>query len=244
MTSIEFCGVSKTFVRNAQRRLLRGHVTEWLKGGKEVFHALRDVSFRVESGEGVALIGANGAGKSTTLGLMAGLALPDSGQVRVDGRVAALLELGAGFHPDLTGRENVYLNASLLGISRKRANDCFEQLTDFSGVGEFIDEPLRTYSSGMMMRLAFSVAIHVDPEILIIDEVLGVGDQSFQAKCYERLAAYRRSGRTLLCVSHSPTMIKALCDRAIWLDHGRVVMDGEIGGVLAAYEGRTAAVAP
>ncbi|MDX2181866.1 MAG: ABC transporter ATP-binding protein [Bryobacteraceae bacterium] len=201
------------------------------------------MSFEIGKGESVALIGANGAGKSTLLGLVAGLAAPDEGTVSVTGRLAALLELGSGFHGDLTGRENVYLNGALLGLSRAEMKRQFDQIVDFSGVREFIDEPLRTYSSGMIVRLAFSVAIQVEPDILIVDEVLAVGDQSFQAKCLERIAAFQRSGNTLICVSHVPSAVQDLCPRAIWLDHGRVVKDGPSPSVIEDYtQGRLAAV--
>jgi len=160
----------------------------------------------------------------------------------VNGQVTALLELGSGFHPDLTGRENVRLNAALLGLSRKQTDAAFEQIVEFSGIREFIDEPLRTYSTGMMMRLAFSVAINRDPEVLLIDEILAVGDAAFQAKCIEKIHEFRKAGKTLLCVSHT-TMIGELCDRAIWLDHGELILSGAVGDVLGAYAGRQTASA-
>jgi lipopolysaccharide transport system ATP-binding protein len=218
--------------------LLRDRLTHWLKGQhQDRFHALKNISFTVDEGEGLAVVGANGAGKSTLLGLVAGLARPDEGMVTVKGRIAALLELGSGFHPDLTGAENVSVNAALLGLSRRRTAELFDEIVDFSGIGEFIDEPLRTYSSGMIMRLAFSVAINIDPEILLVDEVLAVGDTGFQEKCFERLRRFRQAGRTLLCVSHSSAMVREMCDRAIWLDHGELMMTGQIGDVIEAYEG-------
>lgn len=238
MTLIDFRGVSKSFARHAGRMLLRDRLTHWLKGHhQDRFHALKKISFTVDEGEGLAVVGANGAGKSTLLGLVAGLAWPDEGTVMVKGRIAALLELGSGFHPDLTGAENVSVNAALLGLSRRRTAEIFDEIVDFSGIGEFIDEPLRTYSSGMIMRLAFSVAINIDPEILLVDEVLAVGDTSFQEKCFERLRRFRQAGRTLLCVSHSSAMVREMCDRAIWLDHGELMMTGKIGDVIEAYEG-------
>ncbi|MGH9631829.1 MAG: ABC transporter ATP-binding protein, partial [Bryobacteraceae bacterium] len=201
---------------------------------------LKNVSFKMDRGESLAVIGRNGAGKSTLLSLLSGLARPDSGTIRVEGRVAPLMELGSGFHPDLTGAENIELNASLLGFSKKQTYQLFDSIVEFSGVGEFIDEPLRTYSSGMSLRLAFSVAINMEPDILIIDEVLAVGDQAFQAKCFERILQFRNSGRSLLCVSHAPQMLTQFCDSALWLDQGELVMAGEIHSVLAAYEGRAA----
>ena len=241
MAVIEFRDVSKSFARSSGRMLLRTMLTDRLSGQRsERFQALKHVSFSVEKGESLAVIGPNGAGKSTLLGLVAGLCKPDYGIVRVDGRVAALLELGSGFHPDLTGEENVRLNSSLLGLSKRETNGRFAEIVDFSGISEFIREPLRTYSSGMVMRLAFSVAVHVSPEVLLVDEVLAVGDQAFQQKCFEKILELRRKGITLLCVSHASGMIQQLCDRAIWLDHGRQVMTGPIGEVTEAYAGRLA----
>jgi ABC-type polysaccharide/polyol phosphate transport system ATPase subunit len=174
------------------------------------------------------------------LSLVAGLSKPNSGGVAVNGRVSALLELGSGFHPDLTGAENLILNASLLGLSRRETYDAVESIVDFSGIGEFIQEPLKTYSSGMVVRLAFSVAIHTKPDILIIDEVLGVGDSSFQAKSSAALRAMRSEGKTVLFVSHSGLAITQMCDRALWLDHGEVMAHGDVRQVLDAYEGREA----
>jgi ABC-type polysaccharide/polyol phosphate transport system ATPase subunit len=243
VAAIEFINVSKAFSRVTGRMLLRGHLERWFSTAhKERFWAVKNVSFRVEPGESLAIVGSNGAGKSTLLSLAVGLARPDEGEVLMNGRVAALLELGAGFHPDLTGVENVRLNAALLGMSRKRTNDLFDEIVDFSGVGEFINEPLRTYSSGMMLRLAFSVAINMDPEILVVDEILSVGDQGFQAKCLEKIRELRRRGKTMLCVSHSPAMIQQFCDRALLLERGQLLMSGSVGEVLDASLGRTAAI--
>src|SRR5207302_3910668 len=164
--------------------------------------------------------------KSTLLGLVAGLANPDQGRLVVRGRIAPLLELGSGFHPDLTGAENLTLNAALLGIGRKRLDTLFGDIVDFAELGDFMDEPLRTYSSGMTLRLAFSVAIHVNPDILLIDEVLAVGDAAFQGKCFDRILDFRRRGKTILCVSHALGMVQELCTRGIWLDHGELMLDG------------------
>ena len=236
MPLIEFQGVTKTFSRGAGRQLLRGYMLELLHGGKrDRFVALHDISFSIESGESVAVIGPNGAGKSTLLGLVAQLADPDSGSVTVHGQVAALLELGSGFHGDLTGRENVHLNASLLGLARSQVNALFDEIVDFSGIGDFIDEPVRTYSSGMLMRLAFSVAVNVDPDILIVDELLAVGDQEFQDKCVRRVTDFQRRGKTLICVSHVASAVQQLCGRALWLDHGRLMMDGPSADVVESY---------
>jgi len=243
MSVIEFHNVSKKFPRHAGQMLLRNHLTRFFTQEKDdPFFALKHVSFSVERGESLAVIGSNGAGKSTLLGLAAGVSQPDEGVVKVSGHVAALLELGSGFHPSLTGRENVRLNAALLGLSRKQTAAAFEHIVDFSGIREFIDEPLRTYSTGMIMRLAFSVAVIRDPEVLLIDEILAVGDAAFQAKCIAKVHEFRDAGKTLLCVSHS-TMIRQLCDRAIWLDHGELILSGAVGDVLEAYAGRQAATA-
>ena len=244
MSVIEFHNVSKSYQRHAGQMLLRNHLTQFFRRERlERFFALKHVSFTLEKGESLAVIGSNGAGKSTLLGLVAGLSKPDEGSVRVNGQVAALLELGSGFHYDLTGRENVRLNAALLGLSRKRANQAFETIVEFSGIGEFIDEPLRTYSTGMVMRLAFAVAVHTDFQVLLIDEVLAVGDTSFQTKCFEKLPEFRNSGKTLLCVSHASGMVQQLCDRALWLDHGELIMSGAVAEVSAAYVGRQTTVA-
>ena len=242
MTVVEFSNVSKTFCRHAGQMLLRNHILQLLRRERQDrFNALENVSFQVEQGESLAVVGPNGAGKSTLLSLVAGLTRPDRGLVTVNGRVAALLELGAGFHLDLTGRENVRLNASLMGFSRSYASKVYEQIVDFSGIGDFINEPLRTYSTGMIMRLAFSVAVNMEPEVLLIDEVLAVGDTAFQTKCLERIHELRNSGKTLLCVSHAHTLIREFCDRAIWLDHGQLIMTGTVAEVTEAYTGRPAA---
>jgi ABC-type polysaccharide/polyol phosphate transport system ATPase subunit len=241
MALIQFEHVSKTFSHTGGAKLLRAHIKErFLRrhAKPEVFYALKDVSFRVERGESMAIVGGNGAGKSTLLSLVTGLCEPTEGRIGVAGRVAALLELGSGFHPDLTGAENIVLNAALLGLSRKKTEACFDEIVEFSGVGDFIHEPLRTYSSGMNMRLAFSIAVHVDPDILIIDEVLAVGDQAFQAKCVERIGEFKHAGKTLLFVSHNPILVRQFCDRTLWLDHGKAVLVGTPDEVLTAYTGK------
>ena len=235
--AIIFHEVSKSFPRHVGQLLIRERIVNFLTSRRaERFHALREVSFRVGHGESVAIVGHNGAGKSTLLNLTIGLCQPESGQVEVNGQIAALLDLGAGFHPDLTGAENVRINAALLGFSRQQVRQRFDEIVAFADIGDFIDEPLRVYSTGMMMRLAFSVAVNVDPDILIVDEVLGVGDLAFQAKCRERILQFRHAGKTILCVSHSNDMLKGLCQRAIWLNHGQVVTDGPLNSVLEDYE--------
>jgi ABC-type polysaccharide/polyol phosphate transport system ATPase subunit len=243
MAVLTFDDVSKSFIRHGGQMLLRDRLANLLRPVKpERFYALRNVSFSVEHGESVAIVGHNGAGKSTLLNIATGLCPPSAGIVRAEGRVAALLELGSGFHPDLTGAENVRINAALLGLSRNKARDRFDEIVEFSGIGDFIREPLRTYSTGMVMRLAFSVAMNVDPDILIVDEVLGVGDQNFFQKCFEKIMEFRHRGKTLLCVSHSVPMLQQLCNRAVWLDHGQVVKAGSIHDVLNAYQGMSATV--
>lgn len=237
MALIEVKSVSKIFRRNTGRKLLREQLVDLIRGHREeeIFYALRDVSFEVAEGESVALIGENGAGKSTMLSLVTGLAKPDTGTVRVNGRVAALLALGSGFHPDLTGEENVYMNAALLGFSEREAKARFNSIVEFSEIGNFIDEPIRTYSSGMVVRLAFAIAVHVDPAILIVDEVLSVGDAHFQDKCTKKIVELRKQGITMLSVSHSPSMVLNFCDRAIWLHHGELIRDGVAAAVLQDY---------
>jgi lipopolysaccharide transport system ATP-binding protein len=236
MPAVTFDSVSKCFNRHAGQILLRDRLMRLMQPSvKEPFWALRDVSFSVEPGGSLGILGRNGAGKSTLLNIATGLCKPTKGKVQIPGRVAALLELGSGFHQDLTGRENVHINAAMLGLSRQQVRQRFDEIVEFSGIGEFIDEPQRTYSSGMTVRLAFSVAINVDPDVLIIDEVLGVGDQAFFAKCFERLLDFRRAGKTLICVSHSTESLRQLCDDGLWLHHGKVMKMGPIGRVLEAY---------
>jgi ABC-type polysaccharide/polyol phosphate transport system ATPase subunit len=236
MPSVEFQNVSKYFDRHGGQMLIRDRLSHLFRPKpRELFYALRDVSFSVRPGESLAVVGQNGAGKSTLLNLATSLCSPSEGTVRIKGSVAALLELGAGFHGDLTGTENLRINAALLGLTRKQVNQRFDKIVEFSGIGEFMEEPLRTYSSGMRMRLAFSIAVNVDPDILIIDEILGVGDQEFFAKCFERIMEFRHAGKALLCVSHGLDSLEVLCDRALWLDHGRVKRSGPVRQVLQAY---------
>ena len=201
----------------------------------EQFWALKDVNFGIYQGEAVGIIGENGSGKSTTLKLISRILDPTSGSVSVRGKVSALLELGTGFHPELTGRENIFLNGSLLGIPRKEMAQRYEDIVDFAELQEFIDTPIKHYSSGMVMRLGFAVAINVDPDILLTDEVLAVGDEAFQRKCLDYIAALRKRGVTIIFVSHALDAVRGLCQRAIWLDHGKVVADGPAGEVIDQY---------
>lgn len=238
-TAISFDKVSKCYlIRKQQGYIVRDIANKLVlkRSRTEEFWALREVSFTVEAGDSVAFIGGNGAGKSTLLRLIAGTLFPTTGHIRVRGRIGALLELGSGFHPDLSGRENIFLNASLLGMQRKEIEAYYEGIVAFSELGDFIDAPLRTYSSGMQVRLGFSVAIHIKPEIMIVDEALAVGDRNFQAKCKERISHLRESDITFLFVSHNPDMVKSTCRKAIWLDHGRIRAAGPVDDVLSQYQ--------
>lgn len=187
---------------------------------------LRGISFQVKRGEAIGLIGHNGCGKSTTLKLLSKIMYPDSGEIRMKGRVSSLIELGAGFHPDMSGKENIYINASIFGLGKREIDRRLEDIIAFSELEEFIDNPVRTYSSGMYMRLAFAVAINVDADILLIDEILAVGDINFQTKCFERLKDIKKMGTTIIIVSHSLSQIEQICDRTLWLDDGKIVDDG------------------
>jgi len=241
-TTIQFDHVSKQFILHRERARSFQELAVSLfrrnNDSREEFWALRDVSFAVKQGETVGLIGPNGAGKSTGLKLISRIIEPTSGQIKVNGRVGALLELGAGFHPDLTGRENVYLNGSILGLSRREISQRLESIVEFAELSRFIDMPVRNYSSGMLMRLGFAVATSFRPDILLIDEVLAVGDQSFQAKCLQRIVQMRGQGVTIFFVSHSLEMVRRLCRRAIWLDEGQVQAMGPTDEVVVDYLSR------
>jgi ABC-type polysaccharide/polyol phosphate transport system ATPase subunit len=197
--------------------------------------ALKDINFTVERGEAFGIIGRNGSGKSTLLKIISGILKPTTGTVAVQGRVAALIELGAGFHPEITGRENIYINGIMLGLSRREIDARFDKIVEFSGIREFIDQPVKTYSSGMYVRLGFAVAVHVDPDILLIDEVLSVGDEEFSAKCIAKIQEMKYRGVTLLFVTHQLDQVRTLCDRALWLDHGEPVSIGDPARVVDAY---------
>jgi ABC-type polysaccharide/polyol phosphate transport system ATPase subunit len=236
VSEIEFEGVSKRF-QLAEGKTLREFLPALFKGGAfaEPFYALRDVSFSIGRGETVALVGRNGSGKSTALKLIAGVMAPSEGRVWVGGRVSPLIELGAGFHPDLTGRENVHLNGSILGMSGREIDAQFADIVEFAELAEFIDTPVKRYSSGMYMRLAFAVAVHSNPEVLLVDEVLSVGDQFFQEKCIERMHEFKRRGVTIVVVSHSLELVETFCERAIWLDHGQFVDEGPAAEIAKRY---------
>ncbi len=236
-SAVVFDRVSKSFSHRAGPRLLRHRIVDLFQPSRhERLSVLQDVSFEIPRGDGLGVIGPNGAGKSTLLNLACGLTIPDSGRIEVRGRVGALLELGSGFHPDLTGAENIRINAAMIGLTRRQTAERFEDIVEFSGVRDFIREPLRTYSSGMAMRLAFSVAVHLDPDVLLIDEVIGVGDQTFQAKCLQRMRQFQQQGKTILLASHSVELMSTLCQHALWLERGHVVTSGPVKEVLAAYK--------
>lgn len=198
-------------------------------------HILKDIDLDIKKGETVALIGTNGSGKSTLLKLMTKIIYPTKGKITVDGKLTSLLELGAGFHPDFTGRENIYFNASIFGLTAKEIDRRIPEIIEFSELGELIDTPVRTYSSGMYMRLAFSVAINVDADILLIDEILAVGDQHYQEKCFKKLHELKEAGKTIVIVSHSMESVKDLCDRAVWIYEGHIRLDGKVDKVIDEY---------
>jgi ABC-type polysaccharide/polyol phosphate transport system ATPase subunit len=222
---------------------LKEAVIAFLRGqtGYTQFWALQDVSFTVKSGEAVGVIGANGSGKSTLFAIIARVLQPTRGTLKVDGKVCPLLELGTGFHPELTGRDNVYLNASILGLSHDETRERYDSIVDFAELAEVMDAPVKTYSTGMIVRLGFSVAVHMDPEVLLIDEVLTVGDEHFQHKSFSRLQQFKQAGKTIFVVSHDLVTVQRLCERTIWLDHGQMQMDGATAKVADAYRAAVAA---
>jgi len=242
VNAIEARDVHKVYRRYGRRKqfatlksaLLSGSVLRDLRPDA-VFEALKGVSFDVAKGKTFGIVGRNGSGKSTMLKLIAGIGKPTSGTVRVDGRVSALIELGAGFHPEISGRENVYINGLMLGLSRREIAGRFAEIVRFAELEEFIDAPVKTYSSGMYMRLGFAVAINVDPDVLLVDEVLAVGDESFTHKCLDKFAEFRRRGRTVLLVTHSLDLVTRFCDEALWLDGGVAKAHGDPKRVIDAY---------
>jgi ABC-2 type transport system ATP-binding protein/lipopolysaccharide transport system ATP-binding protein len=236
--------VGKRFRRLRDRRsTLKELVVRGRARQVDDFWALRDVTLSVPKGSVYGLVGHNGSGKSTLLKVMAGIYRPNEGSVSVDGRLAALIELGAGFHPELTGRENIRLNGSILGLSRKEIAAATGEIIDFSGLGDFVDEPVKNYSSGMYVRLGFSVAVHMRPDVLLVDEVLAVGDEDFQRRCFDHLHALRRANRTIVVVSHATGMLASLCDEISWLDHGSLVESGPAPDVVDSYISSVNAVA-
>ena len=239
--AIELAHVTKVYRRYGTRHfatlksaLMRRSILSDLKP-EETFPALTDVSFAVPAGSTFGVIGRNGSGKSTALKLVAGITKPTAGTVTVEGRISALIELGAGFHPEISGRENVFINGIMLGLSKREIEKRFDEIVEFAELQDFIDEPVKAYSSGMYMRLGFAVAIHVDPEVLLVDEVLAVGDEALTHKCFDRFADFKRRGKTILLVTHSLNLVERLCDEAVWLDAGRKRTEGDPKRVIDAY---------
>ena len=214
---------------------LKERLVFWKNKKSETHQVLKNISLNIKKGESVALIGVNGSGKSTLLKLMTKIIYPTSGNIQINGKLTSLLELGAGFHPDFTGRENIYFNASIFGLTAREIDNRVRDIISFSELGDLIDSPVRTYSSGQYMRLAFSIAINVDAEILLIDEILAVGDQHFQDKCFDKLMELKNSGKTIVIVSHSLDSIKNFCDRAVWINNGEIAMDGKTETVIEEY---------
>src|SRR5947209_19947283 len=242
MNTIEVAHVSKIYRRYAQRRqfatlksaLLSRSLISDLKPD-QTFSALKDVSFTVTGGRTFGIIGSNGSGKSTMLKLVAGITKPTSGSVKVHGRVSALIELGAGFHPEISGREDVFINGIMLGLSKREVARRFDEIVEFAELQDFIDAPVKTYSAGMYMRLGFAVAIHVNPDVLLVDEVLAVGDEGFTHKCLDKFSHFRRRGKTILLLTHSLNLVERFCDEALWLDAGREQTHGDPKRVVGAY---------
>lgn len=239
--AIRIQGVSKRFkIYQGKMYNIKERLLYWGQQKSEDFWALKDIDLIIPKGASIGLIGKNGSGKSTLLKLISKILYPTKGEVKVNGRMSTLLELGAGFHPDFTGRENIYLNASILGFSKKDINRKLDEIIAFSELEHFIDTPVRNYSSGMYMRLGFSIAIHVDPDILLMDEIMAVGDYEFQQKCMERILNFKNAGKTIVFVSHASRQVKQLCDMTVWLEHGNIVRFGPSEVVLDEYESKAA----
>src|SRR5258705_5153134 len=239
--AIELLNLSKVYRRYGGKQfstlksaLLQRSILRDLKP-RETFPALTDVSFTVQKGSTYGVMGRNGSGKSTALKLVAAITKPTSGTVRVEGRISALIELGAGFHPEISGRENVFINGIMLGLTKSQVQDRFDDIVDFAELREFIDAPVKTYSSGMYMRLGFAVAIHVDPDVLLVDEVLAVGDEGFTHKCLDKFAEFKRRGKTILLVTHSLGLVERFCDDALWMDAGHMKGMGDPKRIVGAY---------
>src|SRR6188474_1299519 len=242
MNAIEVVHASKVYRRFSHKRqfatlksaLLRGSLIRDLRPD-ETFAAVRDLTVEVPCGRTLGVIGRNGSGKSTLLKLVAGITKPTSGTVLVNGRISALIELGAGFHPEISGRENVFINGIMLGLSKREIARRFDEIVEFAELKDFIDAPVKTYSSGMYMRLGFAVAIHVDPDVLLVDEVLAVGDEGFTHKCLDKFAEFKRRGKTILLVTHSLGLVERFCDEAVWLDAGKKRAEGDPKRVIGSY---------
>ena len=233
---IRVINMSKDFKLESDKpRTLKERLVFGRKNKKQYRNILKSINLDIKKGETVALIGTNGSGKSTLLKLMTKIIYPNKGKITVNGKLTSLLELGAGFHDDFTGRENIYFNASIFGLTREQIDEKLSEIIEFSELGDFIDNPVRTYSSGMYMRLAFSVAINVDADILLIDEILAVGDQHFQDKCFSKLMELKEAGKTIIIVTHSMDQVRKFCDRAVWLYKGKIRRDGKVSEVLDEY---------
>jgi ABC-2 type transport system ATP-binding protein len=244
-SAVSIDGVSKYFrLYHEKNQYLKSTLLKGRRSRYDEFWALQDVSFEIPRGSTFGIIGSNGSGKSTLLKCLAGILTPDRGALEVNGRISALLELGAGFHPDLTGRENIYLNGAILGMTNKDIDNSFDEIVDFASLGQFIETPVKNYSSGMVVRLGFAIATNVNPEILIIDEVLAVGDASFQQRCYEKIESFRSEGRTIILVSHGLSQITQLCDEAAWIQKGTLKMLGNAFDVVSSYSGESHAARP
>ena len=234
--AIEVKDVYKTFdVYLDKANSLKEKMLFWKRNRKEVREVLKDINLIIKKGEAVALIGVNGSGKSTLLKLMTKIIYPNKGKIVTNGKLTSLLELGAGFHADFSGRENIYFNASIFGLTKKEIDNRLEQIIEFSELRDYIDNPVRTYSSGMFMRLAFAVAINVDADILLVDEILSVGDQHFQLKCINKMKELKKEGKTMVFVTHSLGSAKELCDRSVWISNGQIKMDGKTDAVIEKY---------
>jgi ABC-2 type transport system ATP-binding protein len=240
MTAIHVEALWKNFrLYHERNRYIKAAMLRGRRARYEEFWALQDVNLTITKGATVGVIGSNGSGKTTLLKCLTGIYTPERGSISVEGNLAALLELGAGFHPELSGTENIYLNGSIMGMSKKEIDSKFDSIVEFAGLEQFIDTPVKNFSSGMTVRLGFSIATHVEPEVLLIDEILSVGDQAFQRKSTEKIEQFRRDGRTILVVSHSLGLVQQLCDTVVWLEKGRVKMIGPAAEVIAEYTGNT-----
>jgi ABC-type polysaccharide/polyol phosphate transport system ATPase subunit len=245
LNSVVVNGLWKNFrLYHERNQFLKAAILRGRRARYEEFWALRDLSFEVPTGQTFGVIGSNGSGKSTLLKCLAGILVPDRGQVTTHGRVSALLELGAGFHPELSGRENVFLNGAILGLKKDEITARFDDIVDFAGLADFIDTPVKNYSSGMFVRLGFAVAANVEPDVLLIDEVLSVGDEAFQRKSAERIERFRREGRTIVFVSHGLGQVEQLCEQVAWIDHGELKVVGPAADVISAYRGDSHDAAP
>jgi ABC-type polysaccharide/polyol phosphate transport system ATPase subunit len=236
MDTIIFKNVGKTF-KKGQKLLLKEALLDMFKPSKsETFEVLKDINFSLEQGKTLGIIGNNGSGKSTILKIVAGVMFPDRGSVKVSGRIAPLIDVGAGFHPELTGRENIYLNGVILGLKRSEIDKKYQSIVDFAGLGDFIDTPIKHYSSGMYMRLGFSIAIHTDPDILLVDEILAVGDEAFQHKCFLKIKEFQRAKKTIIFVTHSLFLVGKYCDEVMLIDNGVIKYLGDPKIALEKYK--------